>query len=75
MKERQKGYARKALDKKFVRLVPDEEEQLDIGFADDIEREDSYSWVYEYKGKWVMLTYHLDTKEVMVSVAKTRQAF
>lgn len=75
MKERQKGYAQKALDKKFVQLVPDEEEQLDIGFADDIEREDSYSWVYEYNGKWVMLTYHLATKEVMVSVAKTRQAF
>ncbi|MEF3355428.1 hypothetical protein PV403_20045 [Paenibacillus sp. GYB006] len=32
MKERQKAYARKALDKKFVQLVPDEEEQLDIGY-------------------------------------------
>lgn len=75
MTERQKGYARKALDKKFVQLVPDEEEQLDIGFADDIERVDSYSWVYEYRDKWVMLTYHLEIKDIMVSVTKTRQAF
>lgn len=54
-------------------LVPDEEEQLDVGFANDIEREDSYSWVYDYKGKWMMLTYHIATKKVAVSESITRQ--
>lgn len=73
MTERQKGYARKALDKKFVQLIPDKEEQLDVGFANDIEREDSYSWVYYYKGKWVILTYPLKTKKVTVSESRTRQ--